>query len=74
MSEPVATLNDQLAQDTTGKLRDEVLDELAVAAQELEMALEGPVSGADAKVLRDLLEAVRLGEAIVTQAWQSFHT
>ena len=33
------TLNEQLVRDTQGKLRDEVLDELAIAAQEIELAL-----------------------------------
>ena len=68
-----ATLNEQLAHDVKGKLRDEVLDELAVAAQDLEVALEGRPSDEDGKVLRDLLDAVRLGELIVTQTWEEIH-
>jgi hypothetical protein len=68
-----ATLNDQLARDTTGKLRDEVLDELAVAADTLEEALNGNVNGTNARVLRDLLAAIRLGETIVTETWSSVH-
>jgi hypothetical protein len=68
-----ATLNDQLARDTSGKLRDEVLDELAVAADTIEVALDGNVSETNARVLRDLLAAIRLGETIVTETWNSVH-
>jgi hypothetical protein len=67
------TLNEQLRRDSTGKRRDEVLDELAVAAQEIEFALAGGVSEPHAKVLGDLLDAVRLGESIVTQTWEWAH-
>ena len=67
------TLNEQLLRDSTGKRRDEVLDELAVAAQEIELALAGSVSEPHAKVLRDLLDAIRLGESIVTQTWEWAH-
>jgi hypothetical protein len=67
------TLNEQLVRDTQGKLRDEVLDELAVAAEEIELALEGKSGEADARVLRDLLAAVQLGETIVTQTWELVH-
>jgi hypothetical protein len=67
------TLNEQLVRDTQGKLRDEVLDELAVAAQEIEQVLESRSGEAHAQVLRDLLEAVRLGEVIVAQTWEFVH-
>jgi hypothetical protein len=69
-----ATLNEQLARDSSGKLQEQVLDELAVAAQEIELTLAGnDLPEGDAQVLRDLLDAVRLGESIVTQTWQSVH-
>jgi hypothetical protein len=68
-----ATLNEQLVQDPQGKLRDQLLDELAVAAQEIELALEGEPSELDERVLRELLEAVRLGEKIVTETWEFVH-
>jgi hypothetical protein len=67
------TLNEQLRRDSTGKRRDEMLDELAVAAQEIEFALAGGVGEPHAKVLRDLLDAIRLGESIVTQTWEWAH-
>ena len=67
------TLNEQLLHDTSGKLRDEVLDELAVAADEIQTALQDPLSPAHAKVLGDLLAAVHLGESVVAQAWESVH-
>jgi hypothetical protein len=68
-----ATLNDQLARDASGALRDEVLDELAIAAQDIEAALEGQCAPSDAQVLRDLLGALRVGESVVAQVWNSFH-
>jgi hypothetical protein len=67
------TLNEQLRRDVTGKRRDEMLDELAVAAQEIEFVLAGGVSEPHTQVLRDLLDAVRLGESIVTQTWEWAH-
>jgi len=68
-----ATLNDQLARDASGTLRDEVLDELAIATQDIEAALEGQCAPSDAQVLRDLLGALRVGESVVAQVWNSFH-
>jgi hypothetical protein len=67
------TLNEQLLRDTQGALRDQVLDELALAAQEIELALEAKSNGANAQVLRDLLAAVRLGETVVAQTWELAH-
>jgi hypothetical protein len=68
-----ATLNEQLARDPQGRLRDAVLDELAIATRDIETALQGQVVGKDAQVLRDLLDAIRVGEAVVTEVWHSFH-
>jgi hypothetical protein len=68
-----ATLNEQLARDTSGKLLDEVLDELSVAAATIESALEDNPNAADARVLRDLLTAIRSGESLVTETWNSVH-
>lgn len=69
-----ATMNEQLARDTTGKVRDEVLDELAVAAETLEEALAGNnLSEAHLPVLRDLLAAIKLSETIVSETWNSVH-
>jgi hypothetical protein len=67
------TLNEQLVRDSQGKLRDEVLDELAIAAQEIELALAGKLEEANARLLGELLAAVRLGETIVAQTWKSVH-
>ena len=67
------TLNEQLLRDTQGALRDQVLDELALAAQEIELALEAKSNGANAQVLRDLLAAVRLGETVVAETWELAH-
>ena len=68
-----ATLNEQLARDTSGKLLDEVLDELSVAAATIESALEDTPSAPNARVLQDLLAAIRLGESLVTETWNSVH-
>ena len=68
-----ATLNEQLARDTSGKLLDEVLDELSVAAATIESALEDNPAEPNARVLRDLLAAIRLGESLVTETWNSVH-
>jgi hypothetical protein len=67
------TLNEQLLRDDQGTLRDQVLDELALAAQEIEQALDSRLSEMNARVLRDLLAAVRVGETIVTQTWELAH-
>jgi hypothetical protein len=68
-----ATLNAQLERDESGTLRDQLLDELAVAAQDIEAALSDKPSAEQRRVLRNLLRAVRLGESIVVQVWESFH-
>jgi hypothetical protein len=68
-----ATLNAQLERDQSGKLRDQLLDELAVAAQDIEAALADKQTPEQARVLRNLLQAVKLGESMVVQVWDSFH-
>jgi len=69
-----ATLNEQLARDPAGQLRDEVLDELAVAVEAIHAALEeGHVPQEQERVLVDLLAAIRLGETVVTETWNSVH-
>jgi hypothetical protein len=70
---PVVTLNEQLAQDHSGKLLDEVLSELSVAATTIESALRTDSSAMNKRVLGDLLTAIRLGESLVTETWNSIH-
>lgn len=67
------TLNEQLLRDTQGTRRDEVLDELAIAAQEIQLALQSRLSEANVRVLRDLLAAVRVGETVVAESWALVH-
>lgn len=67
------TLNEQLLRDTCGTRLAEVLDELSVAATTIEAALEDQVGGTNERVLRDLLAAIRVGESIVTETWNSVH-
>jgi LPS O-antigen subunit length determinant protein (WzzB/FepE family) len=68
-----ARLDEQIAQDSSGELRDRLIDELYLAARELEEQLVGNPNQADAQTIRDLLEAVRLSEALVAAVWQAFH-
>jgi hypothetical protein len=67
------TLNEQLLRDAQGTLRDQVLDELALAVQEIELALDSKLNEVNARVLRDLLAAVRLGETVVAETWELAH-
>jgi hypothetical protein len=67
------TLNEQLLRDSDGTLRDQVLDELALAAQEIELALGARLNETNAQVLRALLAAVRVGETVVAETWELAH-
>ena len=65
-------LHEQLEHDATGELRDRLTAELREAARDIEAAL-GEKPGKDqAEVLRELLGAVRLGEDVLGQVWDSF--
>jgi len=65
-------LHEQLEHDATGELRDRLAAELREAARDIEAAL-GEKPGKDqAEVLRDLLGAVKLGEDVLGQVWDSF--
>jgi hypothetical protein len=64
-------LDKQLARDSAGELRDQMLDELALAAQDIEAALGGKVDATTAQVLGNLLRAVKTSEHVVTDGWRS---
>lgn len=64
-------LDKQLARDASGELRDQMLDELALAAQDIEAALGGKVDATTAQVLGNLLRAVKTSEGVVTDGWRS---
>ena len=64
-------LDKQLARDSSGELRDQMLDELALAALDIEAALGGKLDATAAQVLGDLLRAVRTSERVVTEGWRS---
>jgi hypothetical protein len=66
-------LDEQLAQDASGELRDRLMDELFLAAREIEATLASSSGPSDSQTLKDLLEAVRLSEAVVMDAWRAFH-
>jgi len=66
-------LDEQIAQDESGGLRDRLIDELYLAGREIEAALAGNAGPASPETLRNLLEAVRLSEAVVMDAWHAFH-
>jgi hypothetical protein len=68
-----AALDKRLEGDAQGRLRDQVLDEMRSAGQDIEMALAAKPATAVAEVLRNLLGAVRLGERVVAETWDSFH-
>jgi hypothetical protein len=64
-------LDKQLARDESGELRDQMLDELALAAQDIEAALGGKLDATAAQVLGNLLRAVRTSERVVTEGWRA---
>lgn len=64
-------LDKQLARDASGELRDQMLDELALAAQDVEVALGGKLDATTAQVLGNLLRAVKTSERVVTDGWRS---
>jgi hypothetical protein len=66
-------LTERLAGDEAGALRDELLDELAVAAVDIETALGRESDAEQAQRLRSLLAAVRLSEGVVAETWRSLH-
>jgi hypothetical protein len=64
-------LDRQLARDESGELRDRMLDELGLAAQDIEAALGGKLDATAAQVLGNLLQAVRTSERVVTEGWRA---
>jgi hypothetical protein len=62
-----------LMADTTGAARDQLIGELHIAVEQIEAALKTPISSEDSKVLKSLLDAVKLSEQAVLEIWQSFH-
>ena len=71
--EDAPTLLSQLTEDPSGRRLAEILDELSVAAVAIEAALADSPRSAHTPVLRDLLGAIRLGESLVTETWNSMH-
>jgi hypothetical protein len=67
-----APLIEQLERDDSGELRDRLIDELQVAAQEIAAALDDEPHPAQAAILHDLLDAVRVSECVLTEVWESF--
>jgi len=68
-----AALDKCLEGDAQGKLRDQLLDEMRSAEQDIEAALAAKPVTVVAEVLRNLLGAVRLGEGVLAETWHSFH-
>ena len=64
-------LDKQLARDSSGELRDRMLDELALAAQDIETALGGKLDATAAQVLGNLLRAVKTSERVVIEGWRT---
>jgi hypothetical protein len=68
-----AALNERLERDTDGALRDELLDEMRAAGRDIQAALAARPVAAVTEVLQNLLGAVRLGERVLAETWDSFH-
>jgi hypothetical protein len=64
-------LIEQLKRDESGELRDRLVDELHVAAQDIEAALVDEPAAEQAAILRELLEVVRLSGNVLTETWES---
>lgn len=73
-STKVLALNEQLESDKTGELRDRLIAELQVAADEIKAALGGGPAETEAAVLKGLLEAVKCGEGVLVEVWNGFHS
>jgi hypothetical protein len=71
--EDAPTLLSQLTEDPSGRRLAEILDELSAAAAEIEAALVDSPRSTHTPVLRDMLGAIRLGESLVTETWNSMH-
>lgn len=72
-ADDVPPLNQRLAADGAGALRDQLLDELALAGADIETALRSEADATQTQVLRELLQALRLGEGVVAETWESLH-
>jgi hypothetical protein len=68
-----AALDKRLEGDVQGRLREQLLDEMRSAERDIEIALAAKPATAVAEVLQNLLGAVRLGERVVAETWDSFH-
>jgi hypothetical protein len=68
-----AALDKRLEGDVQGRLREQLLDEMRSAERDIEMALAAKPATAVTEVLQNLLGAVRLGERVVAETWDSFH-
>ncbi len=66
-------LIDQLTADVSGRRLAEILEELTVAGAAIEAALLEAPRSANTPVLCELLGAVRLGESLVMETWNSLH-
>ena len=73
MHDDTMRLDEQIAQDESGELRDRLIDELYLAVREIEAALAANTGPASPETLRNLLEAVQLSETVVVDAWHAFH-
>lgn len=69
----IPPLSQRLAADGAGALRDELLDELALAGADIETALGRESNAIQTQTLRDLLEVIRISEGVVAETWSSLH-
>lgn len=68
----VETLERQLELDERATLRDLYLDRLHLAAREIAVALDAETPERIA-ILKELGEAVRIGESVLNDVWDSHH-
>lgn len=66
-------LERQLGRDESGELRDRLFGELHGAALDIEAALARRLEAGQARVLQPLLEAVKLSQDLILEAWSSIH-
>lgn len=72
-STEIIALDKRLELDASGELRDRLTDELQIAADEVEAALGGEPAAADVRILKSLLEAIKLSAGVVMEVWTAFH-
>lgn len=72
MSESIGLI-DRLKSDSSGELRDLLIQQLQDAEDQIHASLAMSIAEGDAQLLRRLLEAVNVGEQSLIGSWNSLH-